>query len=97
MDEMSILKHTGDADNLEKALERLREEQLAGHQGQGQFYNFEYLAQLFVGHCVKVDGQKYCPHESVHVTDLDEDELAKQHCSIFDDIVICQHDIREAL
>ena len=44
MDEMSILKHTGDADNLEKALERRREGQLGGHQDQDQFYNFEYLA-----------------------------------------------------
>ena len=31
------------------------------------------------------------------MSDLDEDDLSKQHCSIFDDIIVCQHDIREAL
>lgn len=61
------------------------------------FYHFEYLAQLFVGHCVKIDGEVFCPHESVHVSDLDQAELAQQRCSIFDDVVACQHDIREAL
>lgn len=47
-----------------------------------------------MGHCVKVDGQEYCPHESISVKDVDEEELAQQRCSVFDDVIICQHDLR---
>ena len=37
----------------------------------------------------------YCPRESVHVDDLELSILKKHRCSVFDDIVICQHDLRE--
>jgi len=59
MDELAIMKHTGDAIHLEQALQRTEELEL--------FYNFEYLAQLFVGQCVRVDDKTFCPHEAVHV------------------------------
>ena len=39
------------------------------------FYHFDYLAQLFVGRCIKIDGDQYCPHDPVRVTDLDDSEL----------------------
>ena len=61
MDELAILKHTGDAQNLEKALEQRRSWLRQGKE-MPFFYNFDYLAQLFVGQCIKVDGVQYCPH-----------------------------------
>ena len=73
MDELAILKHTGDATNLELALERERQKQ----DEVSFFYRFDFLAQLFVGQCIKVDGETYCPHEPVSVDDVDEDELAR--------------------
>lgn len=102
MDEMAILKHTGDVANIEMALERkkaaLEAEQKEQDQPHSHFYDFDFLAQLFVGRCIVVDGDRqYCPHEPVNVQELEANELARQHCGVFDDIVACQHDIREAL
>jgi hypothetical protein len=59
MDELAILKHKGDATNLEKALHRTGERPV--------FYNYEFLAQLFVGQCIQVDEKTFCPRESEHV------------------------------
>lgn len=43
MDELAALKHTGDVENLQLALQR------GGSLEPSQFYHFDYLAQLFVG------------------------------------------------
>ena len=69
MDELAILKHTGDGPNLELALREWR------RGDKDFFYNFDFLAQLFVGRCIKIDGERYCPHEPVKVADLDPEEL----------------------
>ena len=102
MDELAILKHTGDVTNLELAMKRQFEEQqkqkhTANEDDQKKeeakdpnfFYNFDFLAQLFVGQCIKVDGDSYCPSEPIHVSKLEPAELAKHRCAVFDDIVIC--------
>ena len=76
MDELAILKHTGDTQNLEQALELRRAHLLVDNEETYQsMYNFSYLAQLFVGRCIKVDGEKYCPHDPIHVSEIDEIDL----------------------
>ena len=97
MDELAILKHTGDVVNLELAMQRHQmQEEIAKRdhlQTEGQepdfFYNFDFLAQLFVGQCIKVDGEMYCPRPSIHVDELEPSILKKHRCAVFDDIVIC--------
>ena len=53
------------------------------------FYDFDFLGQLFVGQCIQIEGKTYCPHDPVHVREVDQVQLAKHHCSVFDDIIAC--------
>ena len=81
LDELALAKQHGDPEVLKHVLDKYNDNSMGGRIVKDvsrlgkDFYKFDHLGHLFLGHCIKIDGQEMCPSESVNVDILGKKTL----------------------